>query len=160
MWVRLLRLLQEMPADQYQLALCRAKSMVAPLTPLKVHFKNIENHARKALLAPPILTDDPWIRHSRKWQKSPRLQGGNQDLMRIEVTVLVVLLETMKVERHNVGYSTCKHVVSFPWRWSLYLSWIGWRRLWWSCWSGHRSLSGGERLSRAPPPLPPSHSDI
>ena len=41
-------LLQEMPDQHYQLALCKAKSMTAPLPPLKVHFKNIEIHARKA----------------------------------------------------------------------------------------------------------------
>ena len=52
-------LLQEMPDQHYQLALCRAKSMVAPLTPLKVQFKNIENHARKALFAPSLLTGHP-----------------------------------------------------------------------------------------------------
>ena len=58
-YIMRLTLLQEMPDQHYQLVLCRAKSMVAPLTPLKVHFKNIENHAIKALVAPALLTDDP-----------------------------------------------------------------------------------------------------
>ena len=159
-------LLQEMPDQLYQLALCRAKSIVAALAPLKVHFKNIEIHARKA-----PCHSTYWWPLNPSFQKITKI---TPPAVRIERFRFVK--QTQEVTQFSLFWYNVSHYIIFfnkrkNWRhcsafqsgcevrWG-YLWCRGWRPLWWSCWSAHHSQSPGVHPSRPPPLPPPSHSNI